>query len=103
MELPEDVRRLLVDAGRPTPLYQAYLVHRERYEAEVRRRDEARAAASHDPRALQAWPMTARSYRERIDAALQRWQVLGSKARVEAAIARLGEEPDVGRPTADDR
>jgi hypothetical protein len=92
---------LVDDDGRPTAKYQAYLAHQDAYLTEVRARDEARAAARQDARSLQDWPLTGREHTARVEAALTRWETLGFKAHIEAALSRgrrRGGGPAPGAP-----
>jgi hypothetical protein len=83
-------RAKLVDVdGHPTPRYQAYMRFQDEYHTKLRAWQEGYAQASADPMKLQAWPLEGGSYHHDADAALTRWETLGFKQEIDAAIAVL--------------
>ena len=82
-------RAVVGPAHEPSAKYRSYLRLRRAYEAAIRRREEARVDAGRDPKALQQWPITGRTYDREVDSALDQWLTAGHKAEIEAALRVL--------------
>ncbi len=93
----DEAQALLVDdEGEPTRRYERYLEYSDAYDEAVQDYATEFAEAVTDPAKLAQFPMTATPLRKKIDKTFDRWVALGSKERVEGALATLaaqGQDP----------
>jgi hypothetical protein len=81
---------LLVDNdGNVMPHFQAYIRYEDAYHRKVEARNKAYASACKNPMQLQQWPQDGVVYQDDIDAARNRWMVLGFKVEIERALDTL--------------
>ncbi|TFV94868.1 hypothetical protein [Orlajensenia leifsoniae] len=86
----DDAQADLVDeGGEPTPRYEKYLEYSDAYEEALHEYATAYAEAATDPETLASFPLQGRYARKQVDKAWDRWNSLGSKERVEAALNTL--------------
>ncbi len=95
----KEAEALLYDEeGEPTRRFERYLEYSDGYDEALQDYNSEFADAVTDPNNLAMWPMTGNVLRKRIDKAFDRWTAMGSKERVEGALATLaaqGRDPAI--------
>ncbi|MVM29460.1 hypothetical protein GO755_05410 [Spirosoma sp. HMF4905] len=89
MEGKEAKRLLVLEDGRPTPQYQAYLKFAKLATEKEREMNEARQGASQDFTKMRNWPITGKIFGDELQQARNQWIALGYKNEIEQAISVL--------------
>ncbi len=99
LEAYKSAEALLQDEeGEATRRYEKYLDLADEYDNALTDYNLEFADAVTDPEKLAMWPMTGNLLRKKVDRAFDRWAALGSKEKIESALATLaaqGQDPAI--------
>lgn len=86
----EKAKAVIMDKdGNPTPHFSAYQQYRGMYEDKVNALNKAYAGALSDPKKLEMWPITGKTYQDDVNEAWDQWQGFGFKNEIQEAMDLL--------------